>query len=801
MTRSLLPKLLSLADLQEGQQFQGGYALGSLATLLRANLPILPGFVIPSGWFQSVLQGLHQHNAPDVAAANRFEHLNYQDAWPLHQYATRLQQAIAQYQFSHEQQQQLAQQIQSYTQPFLWLRPYWQLPAAVPNSEETATWTPVSTLHGSLPKLSSRICACQSQTLESNLKAIWQEALSALNLLCLRRAIQRLTHLRLVVFVQAALEPQLAGYVKLQGRTVEIEVIQGLPFGLEQPDITPELHRFDRRTQRWLPRQASQQNRMYQVHYSSLVPEGTFSAEQLDGSESLKLTTKLIPEDSTPSGLLTSRQREQLLAAWEPVESLLGDRPILEWIWPGTSLQQLSTPIWTAVIGDSPLAQEPLELATPTDPVTSAVLRGLGASPGYAIGVAVVRNAQQIIEQSKEFSPEGTILVTSKFSVELMPLLDQLLGLVLEQGSLTSHGAIIARELGIPVVVGVTDACRQIPDGVWVTIDGDRGEILPLNAEVDGTEEHISPTATPVKLIQTGPTTSMGPRPLTGTYVFTTLSHPRLIPELINHNSDGIGLLRSEWFCLDLLGQRHPLDWLSAGELPKLWQQLQHRLQQCLDAIQPAPLFYRCFSFAIADFQNFFAGSAALPSALEPELLDLQLQLLDQLSWAQHPTHTSPIRCILPQGATPAIVDACQRRWPKLPLWLMVEQETLPAPLHDLQNAGIQGIVIGTSDLAQALSSSTHERDQPQASFALQQPEVIQVVTDLLAEAHANHCKTLVCGQLPLYNPEVLDRWIAAGLWGISVDINAIASVRQITARAEQRLILSAARQARSAQP
>ena len=40
-----------------------------------------------------------------------------------------------------------------------------------------------------------------------------------------------------------------------------------------------------------------------------------------------------------------------------------------------------------------------------------------------------------------------------------------------------SHGAIIAREFGIPCVVGVKDAMRRIPSGATVTVDGDRGEV------------------------------------------------------------------------------------------------------------------------------------------------------------------------------------------------------------------------------------------------------------------------------------------------------------------------------------
>jgi pyruvate,water dikinase len=48
---------------------------------------------------------------------------------------------------------------------------------------------------------------------------------------------------------------------------------------------------------------------------------------------------------------------------------------------------------------------------------------------------------------------------------------------VIERGGMLSHGAIIAREFGMPCVVGVRDATGAIPDGASVTVDGDAGRV------------------------------------------------------------------------------------------------------------------------------------------------------------------------------------------------------------------------------------------------------------------------------------------------------------------------------------
>jgi rifampicin phosphotransferase len=69
----------------------------------------------------------------------------------------------------------------------------------------------------------------------------------------------------------------------------------------------------------------------------------------------------------------------------------------------------------------------------------------------------------------------GDVLVTRQTDPGWAPVFCLVSGLVIERGGMLSHGAIIAREFGLPCVVGVADAIRRIPHGRRVTIDGDRG--------------------------------------------------------------------------------------------------------------------------------------------------------------------------------------------------------------------------------------------------------------------------------------------------------------------------------------
>ena len=71
----------------------------------------------------------------------------------------------------------------------------------------------------------------------------------------------------------------------------------------------------------------------------------------------------------------------------------------------------------------------------------------------------------------------GDVLVTRQTDPGWGPVFPLISGLVVERGGMLSHGAIIAREFGIPSVVGVSDATRRIAQGSVVTVDGDRGTV------------------------------------------------------------------------------------------------------------------------------------------------------------------------------------------------------------------------------------------------------------------------------------------------------------------------------------
>jgi len=105
-----------------------------------------------------------------------------------------------------------------------------------------------------------------------------------------------------------------------------------------------------------------------------------------------------------------------------------------------------------------------------------------GALVGLAVSAGTVEGRARVIIDMMEADLEaGDILVTACTDPSWTPLFVAIKGLVTEVGGLMTHGAVIAREYGLPAVVGVLHATRLIRDGQRIRVHGTDGyvEILP----------------------------------------------------------------------------------------------------------------------------------------------------------------------------------------------------------------------------------------------------------------------------------------------------------------------------------
>ncbi len=161
---------------------------------------------------------------------------------------------------------------------------------------------------------------------------------------------------------------------------------------------------------------------------------------------------------------LTVSELERLVADGDPMalehdlHSLVTDRRLAYEYW--------FTAVPPDVIGPDgqPVVEEEKE---------ATVLEGIAVSGGQTRGIA------RIVLDPREAARlhAGEILVTQATDPGWTPIFPLVSGLVLEIGGQLSHGAIVAREYGIPAVLNVQGAMRRIRDGQVITVDGNMGKI------------------------------------------------------------------------------------------------------------------------------------------------------------------------------------------------------------------------------------------------------------------------------------------------------------------------------------
>ena len=109
-------------------------------------------------------------------------------------------------------------------------------------------------------------------------------------------------------------------------------------------------------------------------------------------------------------------------------------------------------------------------------PAKNDVLKGVIASKGMADGIA------RIIMGQKDFwkFEKGDILISEATRPEFVPIMKKAAAVVTEEGGITSHAAIISRELKIPCIVGVSHITSILKDGDLVEVDANNGIIKKL---------------------------------------------------------------------------------------------------------------------------------------------------------------------------------------------------------------------------------------------------------------------------------------------------------------------------------
>src|SRR3954464_6018916 len=432
---------------------------------------------------------------------------------------------------------------------------------------------------------------------------------------------------------------------------------------------------------------------------------------------------------------------------------------------------------------------------------------------GLAVGEGIAAGTARVIKSAAQFDQfqRGEILVTENTDPDWEPIMKMASGIITERGGRTSHAAIVARELGIPAVVGTGNAAARVPSGEKITLscaEGEQGRIYrgALEYEVD----ELDP--------------SQFPRPRT--QMMLNVGSPEQAFQAAMLPNDGVGLARME-FIFAAWVKVHPLaltrfDRLSpevkrdveqvtrgyADKTEYFVDKLSQGIGVIAAAFHPKPVILRLSDFKSNEYATLLGGRQFEPCEENPmigwrgssryyhpeykEGFLLETKAIrraraefglknhkSMVPFCRTPDEGRKVLEVLREGGLVQGRDG-------LEVYVMAE---LPSNvlLADQYAEIFDGFSIGSNDLTQLILGVDRDSALVAPLFDERNRAVMQACAFVIEAAHRRKRKVGICGQAPSDFPEFAAFLVSRGIDSISLIPDSLLKTSQRVMQAEAR--------------
>jgi len=436
-----------------------------------------------------------------------------------------------------------------------------------------------------------------------------------------------------------------------------------------------------------------------------------------------------------------------------------------------------------------------------THETLKVALRGISAGRrGYGVGAAkVVFNPEDAAKEMKK----GDILVTDVTNPDFVPFMKMASAIVTDKGGITSHAAIVSRELNIPCVVGTETATQVLKTGVKYTVDSRNGIIYEgILAQA------VQPNATNGNSANNGYESIV---PVTATKIYMNLGTPEKAEEYKNLPFQGIGLMRTEFIFASHIGE-HPLHLIETGQIERLVEKLSDGIATVARAIQPRPVVVRFSDFKTNEYRDLkggdkyeiveenpmlgWRGCSRYISKWYEKAFRLECQAIKK---CRDEWNLKNVWTMLPMVRTLSeakrVLDIMREegleRSRDFKVWFMAETPSI-AIMADEFSKLVDGFSIGSNDMTQGILmiDRDSERLGQMGYFDERDPAVKRIIAHLIKVAHENGCTVSICGEGPSNLPDFAEFLVRAGIDSISVNNDAVINTKRNVAAVEQKIIL-----------
>ncbi len=435
-----------------------------------------------------------------------------------------------------------------------------------------------------------------------------------------------------------------------------------------------------------------------------------------------------------------------------------------------------------------------------------------GRSVGEAIGQG---KARVILDVSKiDLFQAGEVLVTNKTDPDWEPIMKKASAIITNQGGRTCHAAIIAREMGIPAIVGCGEATEIITTGQEITVSCAEGEVGNVYAGLLKFEIRQ---------------TQLDDLPKTRTQILMNVGNPEKAFSRANTPCDGVGLARLEFIIANHI-KAHPLALLHYDRLedesvkkeiaeltasypdkPQFFvDKLAYGIGTIAAAFYPKPVVVRMSDFKSNEYANLLGGRQFEPKEENPmigwrgasryydenyrEAYALECQALKRVRDDMGLVNVIPMIpfCRTPEEGKKVLAEMAKHGLEKgvngLQVYVMCE---LPSNviMVDEFSAVFDGFSIGSNDLTQLTLGLDRDSALVAGIFDERNLGVKRMVEMAIAGAKRNGRKIGICGQAPSDYPEFAQFLVELGIDSISLNPDTVLKTRLDIAKVEKKTV------------
>lgn len=429
--------------------------------------------------------------------------------------------------------------------------------------------------------------------------------------------------------------------------------------------------------------------------------------------------------------------------------------------------------------------------------------KGTSLTQGNAVGTKIATGNARILQSPKEgdLLKEGEIVVTDMTSPDWDPVLKRSAAIVTNKGGRTSHASIVARELGVPAIVGCGDATEKIKDGELITVaccEGKTGHVYRGALKFNETELDFTNTKKPV-----------------ATKVMMIVGDPDKAFKHSFYPNDGVGLMRIE-FIINHFIQVHPMALVKFNELKneevkRQIEELTHHypnkekffidklsegIATIAAAFYPKEVIVRMSDFKTNEYANLIGGKDFEPHEENPMLgfrgasryynelykdgFRLECEAIKQVRNDMGLTNVKvmiPFCRTLEEGRK--VIEVMKQngldRDTDISLEIYVMAEIPSNVILAEKFAEIfDGFSIGSNDLTQLTLGIDRDSAIVSSLFSEQNEAAMEMISTVIKKARKAGVKIGLCGQAPSDFPEFAKFLVETGINSISFNPDAV---------------------------